>query len=88
MPSKAKTIPVEPSEEMLRRLIMQYDSNGDHVLSKDELKSAFRDFGSRFPGFRARLAMKFADKNKSGCVEGQELDVLVSYIMQLGYSIK
>ncbi|KAL9687007.1 hypothetical protein QQ045_031403 [Rhodiola kirilowii] len=83
-----KTIPTKPSEEMLKRLMMQYDRNGDQVLSKDELKSAFQEFGSRFPGFRTRLAMKFADKDKSGYVEGGELNGLVRYIMQLGYSIK
>uniref|UniRef100_A0A7N0V7U7 EF-hand domain-containing protein n=1 Tax=Kalanchoe fedtschenkoi TaxID=63787 RepID=A0A7N0V7U7_KALFE len=89
MPFKAKTNPTEqPDEEMLKRLIMEHDRNGDHVLSKHELKEAFKELGSRFPSLRTHMAMRFADKDKSGYVDDGELNGLVAYIMKLGYSVK
>uniref|UniRef100_A0A7N0UWY9 EF-hand domain-containing protein n=1 Tax=Kalanchoe fedtschenkoi TaxID=63787 RepID=A0A7N0UWY9_KALFE len=83
-----KSVSREPNEEMLKRLVMEHDANGDRVLSKHELKSVFKDLGSRFPGLRARLAMRFADKDKSGYIDEGELNGLVGYMMKLGYRVR
>ncbi|XP_057999028.1 calmodulin-like protein 5 [Hevea brasiliensis] len=40
------------NEDQLKEIFMEYDVNGDKVLSRDEIKKAFDLIGSRFPDFR------------------------------------
>ncbi len=53
-----------------------------------ELKSAFQELQSRFPRFRAEVAMRKCDKNGDGYIEfGKESESVVSYAEECHYTV-
>ncbi|WCJ40386.1 hypothetical protein M5689_021306 [Euphorbia peplus] len=83
----AKFTPVVLTAEQIRQVFMQFDLNGDKVLSRDEIRQAFNYLGAVFPRFRALRGMSRADSNKDGVIDMSELDDLVQYASSLGYNI-
>ncbi|KDP38363.1 hypothetical protein JCGZ_04288 [Jatropha curcas] len=76
-------------EAQLRKIFIQFDANGDHVLSKEEIKKAFEHLGAVIPGYRANRGISHADANGDGQVNlTDELDDLVKYAVRVGYSVK
>ncbi|PPR85514.1 hypothetical protein GOBAR_AA35179 [Gossypium barbadense] len=61
--------------------------NGDGRLSKQELKSALYYMGSHFPSWRAAQALNRADGNDDGYISEGEMDDLVEYVWQCGYTV-
>nr|POF25836.1 putative calcium-binding protein cml10 [Quercus suber] len=80
--------PVPPTEEQLRNIFKKYDTNNDKKLSREELKKAFDYLGSLIPGFRADRGLHHADANKDGYVNEGEMDELVKYAVQVGFTVK
>ncbi|GKV10222.1 hypothetical protein SLEP1_g21620 [Rubroshorea leprosula] len=76
------------TEEELRNVFRRYDADGDSHLNKQELKNAFTSLGSRFPGFRASLALLHADKNRNGLIDQTEFETLVKYTFKRGYKYR
>ncbi|KAJ0024525.1 hypothetical protein Pint_08797 [Pistacia integerrima] len=62
------------------------DVDGDGRLTKEELKKAFEQLGSRNPGWRVLRAFRHADNNKDGSISLEELDELVKYVVGLRIS--
>nr|AZL94079.1 calmodulin-like protein 39 [Carica papaya] len=85
---KAPSPPKRPTEEDIKAALMKFDSNGDHRLSKEELKKAFSNLGALVPGFRSWRGMKLADDDGDGFVDENELPKLIKYVSSLGYAIK
>ena len=83
-----KNLTVPYDEAQLKGMLKRFDANGDGRLSKEELRTAFKALGSRAPGVRAFLALFRADRNRDGHINDDEFDVLVKYVLKLGYSIK
>ncbi|GMN35195.1 hypothetical protein TIFTF001_005135 [Ficus carica] len=81
--TKKKRVP-EYSEDMLKGVLARYDIDGDGVLTRKELKEAFKAAGSSFPGWRAIRALCHADKNRDGVISEKELNNLVSYATKRG----
>ncbi|OIW03428.1 hypothetical protein TanjilG_14653 [Lupinus angustifolius] len=80
--SKALPSNLPMIEKKIREILRKADKNKDNCLSRDELKKAFKDFGSYWPDLRSYLAMKKADTNRDGHISGEdELDMLVDYIL-------
>ncbi|KAL2318563.1 hypothetical protein Fmac_032439 [Flemingia macrophylla] len=69
------------AETQIRDILKKADCNGDGCLSKDELKKAFRDFGSKLPCWRAKCFLKKADTNRDGILSNDELDIIVDYAL-------
>lgn len=65
----------------LKTVFEQYGKkpNGDIRLEKKDLKAAFEHLGALMPGYKAASALKYIDTDKSGYIEGTELDALVEY---------
>ncbi|GKV10220.1 hypothetical protein SLEP1_g21618 [Rubroshorea leprosula] len=83
-----KAAPVQRlSKEHIRKLILQCD-NGDAVLTNQEIKKAFEKLQAFWPGYRARKGVAAADHNRDGLVSMDELDDLINYVYELGYSGK
>ncbi|KAJ9186729.1 hypothetical protein P3X46_002272 [Hevea brasiliensis] len=76
------------TEGQLKALFKEHDANGDGRLSKEEIKKAFQQLGSRFPGWRVRRSLHHADSNGDGSIGLDELDELVKYVGKFGYSIQ
>lgn len=68
------------TEKQIRETLKKADSNGDGYLAKDELKKAFKEFGSKMPWWRATLCLWKADTNCDGLISGEELDIVVDYV--------
>uniref|UniRef100_A0A803LKC8 EF-hand domain-containing protein n=1 Tax=Chenopodium quinoa TaxID=63459 RepID=A0A803LKC8_CHEQI len=75
------------SEDQLRRIFKAHDKNGDGCLDKEELKEAFRALGARVPGYRADYAIHYTDIDLDGVINEDEIDHLVSYAIQFGYTL-
>ncbi|XVE67726.1 hypothetical protein DITRI_Ditri09bG0011700 [Diplodiscus trichospermus] len=76
------------SKEQMKDFFRRFDSNKDGRLSKEELKKAFNELGSRVPVFRTLAALHHADENGDGFISEEELEALVQYALGLGYTIK
>lgn len=69
-------------EKKIREILEKADTNKDNCFTKDELKKAFKDFGSYWPQRRAYFAIKKADTNHDSLISGEEeIDMLVDYIL-------
>uniref|UniRef100_A0A7C9AHF5 EF-hand domain-containing protein n=1 Tax=Opuntia streptacantha TaxID=393608 RepID=A0A7C9AHF5_OPUST len=76
------------SEDQLRKIFMEHDKNGDGHLDKNELKEAFRKIGASVPAYRASRAIHYADIDGDGVINKEhEIDHLVSYAIQFGYTL-
>ena len=75
-------------EDQLRRVFEKFDKNGDHKLSKEELKEAFKDMGAYFPGWKAWRGLQVADANRDGFITEDEMNELVNYAVKSGYTVK
>ncbi|KAJ4837408.1 hypothetical protein Tsubulata_049954 [Turnera subulata] len=84
---KGGSVPVTLSKEQLRNIFMQYDADNNKQLSKEELSKAFEHLGAVFPSFRAKRGLKYADANGDGQIDLKELEDLVNYANDLGYTV-
>jgi Ca2+-binding EF-hand superfamily protein len=76
------------TREQLKKILEKQDTDKDGKLSMKELKSAFEELQSRFPRFRAEVAMRKCDKNDDGHIEfGKELESVVSYAEECHYTV-
>ncbi|CAJ2675433.1 putative calcium-binding protein CML10-like [Trifolium pratense] len=80
---KSKGLPqnIAMTEKQIRDILMKADSNGDGSLSKDELKKAFKEFGSRMPCWRVSCCLRKADTNRDGKISKEEIDLVVDYVL-------
>ncbi|KAL5777810.1 hypothetical protein ACOSP7_010736 [Xanthoceras sorbifolium] len=79
---------VELSESQIREIFQRHDANKDGCLSKAEIKQAFDELGAVFPSFRAYRGLNHADGgNGDGFVDMNELEDLVKYVKNLGYTV-
>ena len=74
-------------EEKLRAIFKEHDVNGDGHLNKEELKGAFRRLGAYVPSWRADRAIYYTDIDIDGVIGEEEIDELVSYAVEYGYSL-
>ncbi|KAK8362431.1 hypothetical protein V6Z11_A03G103700 [Gossypium hirsutum] len=82
-----KCFPVPLTKPQVKRILESFDRNGDGRLSKQELKSALYYMGSHFPSWRAAQALNRADGNDDGYISEGEMDDLVEYVWQCGYTV-
>lgn len=82
-----KCAPVPLTKVQLKKILQTFDTNGDCRLSKQELRNAFYYIGSHFPNWRASQALNRADCNDDGYISEGEMDGLVHYVWQCGYTI-
>ncbi|CAK9177001.1 unnamed protein product [Ilex paraguariensis] len=73
--------------EQLKGILKKHDTNGDGKLSREELKAAFRSLGLQFSGWKAWRAVHHVDANRDGYVSEEEMNELVKYAMQWGFTI-
>ncbi|XP_020231802.1 calmodulin, striated muscle [Cajanus cajan] len=69
------------AEKHIREILKKADGDGDGYLSKNDLKKAFKEFGSKLPAWRACHCLRKADTNNDGLVGGIELDIVVDYAL-------
>uniref|UniRef100_A0A803LWG8 EF-hand domain-containing protein n=1 Tax=Chenopodium quinoa TaxID=63459 RepID=A0A803LWG8_CHEQI len=74
-------------EVQLRALFRKHDINGDGHLNKEELKEAFRRLGSFMPSWRADRAIYYTDIDIDGVINEEEIDHLVAYAVDYGYTL-
>ncbi|KAG6624675.1 hypothetical protein CIPAW_16G044800 [Carya illinoinensis] len=75
------------NEAELRHIFRLSDVNRDGVLSRQELRNAFYSLGSYVSGWRAYWAIFHADADKDGYISEAELDNVVRYAFQFGYTV-
>ncbi|KAK7383129.1 hypothetical protein VNO78_28800 [Psophocarpus tetragonolobus] len=78
-----KSVPpkIVAAENQIRDILKKVDCNGDGYLSKEELKKAFKEFGSRMPGLRTCRFLREVGRNHDGVFTMEELDVIVDYAL-------
>ncbi|OMP08734.1 Calcium-binding EF-hand [Corchorus capsularis] len=69
-------------------IFKRFDCDKDGRFSKEELKKAFSELGSRVPVLRTLAALHHADENGDGFISDEELEALLQYALGLGYTIK
>ncbi|KAJ0085482.1 hypothetical protein Patl1_08971 [Pistacia atlantica] len=82
---KSASVPLTTGQ--LKEVFKKNDADGDGRLTKQELKKAFEQLGSRNPNWRVHRAFRHADNNKDGSISLEELDELVKNVVNLGYCI-
>ena len=75
------------TEEQLKAIFQEHDANKDGHLSKEEIKKAFQQLGSRLPSWRVKRALSHADADGDGNISVEEMGELVKYAADLGYSL-
>ncbi|TKY57807.1 Calcium-binding protein A [Spatholobus suberectus] len=87
---KSKGLPptIIDAEKKIRDILTKADCNGDGCLSKEELKKAFKEFGSKMPAWRASRFLRKADTNHDGVLTMEELDIIVDYALARWYKFK
>ncbi|ONI33633.1 hypothetical protein PRUPE_1G437200 [Prunus persica] len=76
------------TEQQIMNVFKSHDKNGDAQLSKEELKEAFKELGSKCPPLRAWFAKNYADDNRDGFISiDKELSKLVKYVLKLNYTL-
>ncbi|KAL7262113.1 hypothetical protein ACSBR1_000488 [Camellia fascicularis] len=84
-----KVIKDQPlEEEQLKGIFKKHDQNGDGRLSRKELKKAFEELGAWIPDWRAWRGLSNADANGDGFISEEEMNSLVSYAKQFGFTVK
>ncbi|XP_044511480.1 calmodulin-like protein 2 [Mangifera indica] len=68
--------------EKLKKEFKKHDVNNDGVLSREELKTAFKDLGAWWPRWRTDRALHHVDANNDGVINPEEFDKLVQYAMK------
>ncbi|KAB2614366.1 calcium-binding protein CML10 [Pyrus ussuriensis x Pyrus communis] len=76
------------TREQVLNLFNSFDKDGDGMLSKEEVKAAFRKLGSHWGGFRARRALRHADANRDGLISAEEINDLANYALKCRYTLK
>ncbi|KAL9242923.1 hypothetical protein vseg_016880 [Gypsophila vaccaria] len=74
-------------EMQLEAIFREHDVNGDGCLNTEELKVAFRELGSFMPKWRAERAIYYTDIDIDGVIGEEEIDHLVSYALDYGYTL-
>ena len=74
-------------QEQLKAIFRQHDVNGDGHLNKEELKEAFRRLGAFVPSWRADRAIYYTDIDIDGSISEEEIDQLVTYAIEYGYTL-
>lgn len=74
-------------EQISDKFMKAIDVNKDGMLSKEELKRAFEELGSRYPAWRAGRALSRADANNDGHISLDEIKELVAYVHDQKYKI-
>lgn len=74
-------------ELQLKAIFRKHDVNGDGHLNKEELKEAFRKLGAFIPSWRADRAIYYTDIDIDGVINEEEIDELVAYAVECGYSL-
>ncbi|KAI3991992.1 hypothetical protein MKX01_014883 [Papaver californicum] len=79
--NKKSIVPNSMSLAQFREWLKGKDTNGDGLISREELEAALRNLGIHFPRWRAGRAMAYADMNKDGHLDGDhEVTVLLEYV--------
>lgn len=74
-------------EAQLRATFRKHDINDDGHLNKEELKEAFRRLGAIMPSWRADRAIYYTDIDIDGVIDEEEIDQLVAYAVECGYTL-
>ncbi|KQK01767.1 calmodulin-like protein 5 [Brachypodium distachyon] len=69
----------EATVEEFRAWAAQFDADGDGRLSKEELQEALRSLDVWFAWWKAREALRDADANRNGAVDGDEMGRLYAF---------
>lgn len=75
------------NEVQLRAIFKKHDVNGDGHLNKQELKEAFWKLGAIMPSWRADRAIYYTDIDIDGVICEEEIDELVAYAVECGYTV-
>jgi Ca2+-binding EF-hand superfamily protein len=74
------------NKEQLGAIFKKHDKNNDGELSWKEVEAAFRELGALWTWFTTERAFKHADADDNGSINMEELELLVVYAQQQGYS--
>uniref|UniRef100_A0A0D9VLE4 DNA repair and recombination protein RAD54 n=1 Tax=Leersia perrieri TaxID=77586 RepID=A0A0D9VLE4_9ORYZ len=69
----------ETTVEEFRAWLSQFDANGDGRIGREELERALRSLNLWFAWWKAREAMREADANRNGVVDGDEMVRLYAF---------
>ncbi|CAM0943950.1 unnamed protein product [Alopecurus aequalis] len=71
--------PVGATVEEFRAWLAQFDADGDGRISREELQEALRSLDVWFAWWKAREALREADANRNGLVDGDEMGRLYAF---------
>ncbi|MCD9558493.1 hypothetical protein HAX54_015880 [Datura stramonium] len=86
MPSKKtsyRSVSASGKNEMtlkeFKEWLKEFDTDNNGKISKEELREAIRATGAWFCGFKSKKAVKYADTNRNGVIDENEIDNLVHF---------
>ena len=75
--ARAAKFATPPSEEDLITIFNRFDTSGDGLLSREEVKSAYNHLGKSFAGLRTWWTLLVGDENSDGYIDQKEFIKLV-----------
>ncbi|EOY02742.1 Calcium-binding EF-hand family protein, putative [Theobroma cacao] len=83
-----KSLPILPTEEQWLSIFRRFDSDGDGLLSKQDIANAFKALGVSPPNKQTFAALSHVDENGNRYIGEDKIGELVQYVMKRGYTIK
>ena len=69
----------EMSIEEFTKFLYTFDTNNDGLISREELREAVRKKGGWFATWKAKRNLKFADVNRNGFIDKNEVPKLAAF---------
>ncbi|KAE8100663.1 hypothetical protein FH972_018538 [Carpinus fangiana] len=88
--SETKVVEVPFNKEQITKIFKKHDKDKNGKLSFDEVKAAFVELKSSWPWFRTKRGFRHGDNDGDGYInmQDEELEHLVDYALQCGYTTK
>jgi calmodulin len=83
-----RSLDADMTVDEFKEWLQRFDVDRDGRISRDELRRAMRAIRARFTGWRSRQGINYADADRDGYIDDNEIDGLIEFAQKsLGLKI-